>query len=429
MKKFVLSLILSVSLIGSAFCENIFSHRFFEVKLDVPVTVSNNVIGITDVFKKTVVIDLPQIADNLKLSGGANIRADAAPSLSINLDIPNGLIFGVNVGAEADVSLGLSKELFDFIGHGNENMQKEFKQSTNNTYVDVFANAAVTGGWNTKKQRTVVTGTVFAPLAHLDAGNTYIRVYNNADTNEAGVEANLDARVYSAAQYNDQFTDYFSFLSEGAQGAGFDLSADVQRDLFRFLTVGAKARIPIVPGRLSYCSSIQEKYEYSINFEDYLNDDSEGDGSQSSGSGEASGTSGEEGFETPQLGEFTKLDKPYEIHRPLKLGVSANFHPFGTLLTTSGYLGIGVRHPFAKDSSETDFYVDYAVAGKLSLWNILNFEISHSYYDQLFKNEFALALNIRLVEVDAGISMTSASFAKSFTGAGIGAFVTVAVGF
>ena len=99
MKKFVLSIILSVSLIGSAFCENIFSHRFFEVKLDVPVTVSNNVIGLTDIFQKTVVIDLPQIADNLKLSGGANIRADASPTLSINLDIPNGLIFGVNVGA------------------------------------------------------------------------------------------------------------------------------------------------------------------------------------------------------------------------------------------------------------------------------------------------------------------------------------------
>jgi hypothetical protein len=59
----------------------------------------------------------------------------------------------------------------------------------------------------------------------------------------------------------------------------------------------------------------------------------------------------------------------------------------------------------------------------------LNFELSHSYIDQLFRNEFAVAVNIRLVEVDAGISLQSASFAKSFTGAGLGAFVTVSIGF
>ena len=431
MKKFVLSIILSVSLIGSAFCENIFSHRFFEVKLDVPVTVSNNVIGLTDIFQKTVVIDLPQIADNLKLSGGANIRADASPTLSINLDIPNGLIFGISLGAEADVSLGLSNHIFEFIGHGNEGMPAEFTQKTTNTYVDVFANAAITGGWNTKKQRTVVTGTLFAPVAHLDAGDTSITVYNNADKNEAGVKANIDAKVYACAQYNDQMSDFMALIDEGSKGMGFDLSADVQRDLFRFLTVGAKARIPLVPGRLSYFSSVEQKYEYSINFDDYLNGETEGqgEGEGSSSQGTSNEAEQEQAFEAPKLGEFTKLDKPYEIHRPLKLGVSADFHPFGTLLTTSGYLGIGVRHPFAKNTNETDWYIDYAVAGKLSLWNILNFEISHSYYDELFKNEFALALNIRLVEVDAGISMTSASFAKSFTGAGIGAFVTVAIGF
>ena len=69
------------------------------------------------------------------------------------------------------------------------------------------------------------------------------------------------------------------------------------------------------------------------------------------------------------------------------------------------------------------------VSGRLSLWNILSFELSHSRMDEIFKNELAVALNIRLVEVDAGVSFQSADFAKSFTGAGVGAFVTVCVGF
>ena len=78
---------------------------------------------------------------------------------------------------------------------------------------------------------------------------------------------------------------------------------------------------------------------------------------------------------------------------------------------------------------ETQFYVDYSVAGRLSLWNILSLSLSHSYMDEIFKNEIALALNIRLAEVDAGVSFQSPSFTKSFTGAGVGAFVTVCVGF
>ena len=163
-----------------------------------------------------------------------------------------------------------------------------------------------------------------------------------------------------------------------------------------------------------------------------MNKDSDEENSEENSQENTSSEETEENSEnknTPELGDFVKLDQPYEIHRPMKLGISANFHPFGSLLTTDGYIGVGVRHPFAKDVSETKVYLDYSVAGRLSFWNFLSFEVSHSYMDQLFKNEFAVALNIRLVEVDAGVSLQSASFAKSFKGAGLGAFVTVAIGF
>ena len=426
MKKLILSLIISVSLAGMAFSESIFAHRFFEVKLNVPVSASNNIMGLTEIFQKTVTVDLPKIADEVSLSGGAFIKAQAAPSLSINLDIPNGLILGFNAGAEADVSLGLSKDIFEFIGHGNEGMGTNFTQKTTNTYADLFAQASMTGGWNGKKSRIAVTATGFKALAHVDAGDTYIKIFNNEETNEFGVEAKVDAKLYTSTDINEGFSDIQAFIPFAGTGTGFDLSADVQRDLFRFLTVGAKARIPIVPSKLSMCSTVSESFNFSTSFDELMNGSSE-DGNTTTDGDNTSGSTGDE--EKSMLSAFTKLDKPYEIHRPLKLGVSANFHPFGTLLTTSGYLGIGVRHPFAKDTSETNFYVDYSVAGRLSLWNVLSFELSHSYYDQIFKNEVALALNIRLIEVDAGVSFTSASFAQSFTGAGLGAFVTVAVGF
>ncbi len=80
MKKLIITCALFASLMTAAFAENIFSHRFFEIKIDVPVAVSNNFIGITDIFKEKVVIDLPKIADSMGKSG-ACINADVALSL------------------------------------------------------------------------------------------------------------------------------------------------------------------------------------------------------------------------------------------------------------------------------------------------------------------------------------------------------------
>ena len=111
MKKLALSFVLLVSLIGTSFAENFFAHRFFEIKVDVPVSVSNNLISLTDIFQETAIIDLPQIADNVK-NGGAAIKAGATPSVGVKIDIPRGLIFGVSVGADAQASVGLSNDLF-----------------------------------------------------------------------------------------------------------------------------------------------------------------------------------------------------------------------------------------------------------------------------------------------------------------------------
>ena len=54
MKKLIVTLALFASLISAAFAENIFSHRFFEIKLDVPVNISNNLIAVADIFKEKV---------------------------------------------------------------------------------------------------------------------------------------------------------------------------------------------------------------------------------------------------------------------------------------------------------------------------------------------------------------------------------------
>ena len=430
MKKLIITCALFASLISAAFAENIFSHRFFEIKLDLPVSVSNNLIAVTDIFKEKVVIDLPKIADDMDKNGAA-INANVAPTLSVGIDIPKGLIFGVKAGAEASAGVGLSKDIFEFIGKGNVG-KDSVTAKMNNTFADLFAFASVNAGWNGKKLRVNANASAFWALAHMEASDTYVKIYQNEEKESLGVEAQVDAKLYSTVDLKSQVTDIQAIFNETKANLGFDVGADVNYKLFRYLDVGGRARVPLVPSHLTKLSAVNYQFEKEFNLMEMMGSKSEeeGEGSGSSGSTESSEEEEEaaEGLDA-FISDPVTLTKPYAIHRPMKLGVSANFHPFGTLLSTKGYLGLGIRHPFASEKSETDTYVEYEVGGRLSLWNLLSFEASHSYYDEIFKNEFKVAVNIRLVEVDAGVSLQSANFAKSFQGAGLGAFVSVALGF
>ena len=449
MKKLILTCALFASIITAACAESNFAHRFFEIKVDVPVSISNNLIALTDIFneEETIRIDLPKIAD--QIGKGAAINANLTPSISVGLDIPKGLIFGVNLGAEASMGVGLSRDIFEFIGKGNVG-KTELTAQLYNTYADLFAVGSVNGGWNGKKLRLNVTGSAFWALAHLEASDTYATVYTNKkdengnDTNTMGMEAQLDAKLYTTvdASNMEAVKDLQALWNNTKGNLGFDIAADARYELFRFLSIGAKTRVPIVPSRLTMVSGVHyEMTPVEINIMDMIGSSANGEGS-GEGSGSGSGSSSEEeSTEEPQLiSAAVPLSTPYAIHRPMKIGISADFHPFGTLLTTNGYLGLGIRHPFSNGMNKAlkaiqgnidspDTFVEYEIGGKLSLWNILTFKASHSYYDEIFKNEFVVALNIRLVEVDAGVSLQSANFAKSFQGAGLGAFVTVCLGF
>ena len=94
-----------------------------------------------------------------------------------------------------------------------------------------------------------------------------------------------------------------------------------------------------------------------------------------------------------------------------------------------GTLGIGIQHPFSPNPAETYFYVDYLVGAKISLYNILSLYVSTERTDEIYKHKAMLALNFRLVEIDAGVAFESANLQTSFKGPGLGAFVTASVGF
>ena len=65
------------------------------------------------------------------------------------LDIPKGLIFGGTAGAQLYESFTIGKELFYFLGYGNELNQDITIPFTG--YGDIFVYTKVDLGWNFKK--------------------------------------------------------------------------------------------------------------------------------------------------------------------------------------------------------------------------------------------------------------------------------------
>ena len=88
----------------------------------------------------------------------------------------------------------------------------------------------------------------------------------NDETNKTGFEANIEAKGYTIVD-TDQLSDINSVLGSVKGNLGFDIGAKYQRDLFRFLTVGGSAQIPIVPSKLSVGYSVEYNYnkEFDLN--------------------------------------------------------------------------------------------------------------------------------------------------------------------
>ena len=178
----------------------------------------------------------------------------------------------------------------------------------------------------------------------------------------------------------------------------------------------------MMPSHLNYKTTVNYSNEWPISIDQLIGNKKESE-EESSESGTTEAKPGmDQLFSDPVAAK-------YYIHRPMKLAVSADFKPFSWLMSYYGPLGIGIKHPFAKNRAETYVYLDYLIGTKLSLVNIISLYLSTERTDEIFKHKATLALNFRLVEVDAGIAFESSNIKTNFKGSGLGAFVTACIGF
>lgn len=431
MKRLVVILSSFILLISSSFAgaADFFDHRIFEIKLNVPVNVSNNTLTLADFLQEQVIIDLKELYNDMPRKG-FNTTLDVMPSAAITLDFKKGLHFGASAGVDAYANAGISKDLFRFIAKGNE-LNENFKVSVDG-YADVFAFTQLDIGFNLNKFNIVVQPSLYASLAHAVTNDSYVMAKtgeNNAY--DLIMKGNMD--IYSSVPMDQEFfgnsnTMVNKLINNLGPSLGFDLGGKVSYKLTDFLTLSGSVRLPIAPSHLNTKTSLNFEKTLSFSLDSLINKKEEGSEEGENGEGEES-SEPEEVTETGSTSIFTDpVSVQYYINRPMKLSVSAEFAPFW-LMKTYGTLGIGIKHPFAQSRSESYFYVDYLIGTKISLLNIISLYLSTERTDEIFKHKATLALNLRLVEVDAGIALESANLQTSFKGSGLGAFVTACIGF
>lgn len=398
MKK-IYSLFLVVSVIISiGFSKNFLSERFFEYQIGVPVDISNNAINLDDIFQKTLTLDLTKIAEEMP-SEGLNIIVNTKPYMAINLNIAC-IHIGMKAGVDVYEKMGISKDLFDFLGKGNE--VGETLTFDFNNYTDLFAFCEADVGIDFDKFSIHVIPSLFAPVFSSSGSIAKVTFLNDEEGNiiftidtDVSVYSNLDA-------FNEKMvSDLFS------SGTGFDMGVAASLPFGSKLTFSGTARFPIVPGSYKYVYSSSYETTMTMNILDSASNSSDSDGNIQDLSKEV-------------------LNERVYINRPMKFNLYANYYPMGNIVQFCAGAGIGVYHPFLNESF---VYPEYYLSAGVNLIDLIKASISTEYTNQIFKHQIAFGINIRLIEIDCGVSLQSTNLMKSFSNNGFGAYAIVSIGF
>ena len=395
MKKIFASLISIFIISFSCNAYNWFDDRYFEMGLDFSFGFSNNALQANDILTKNLVIDFKELSSRVPNSG-MQFNFYANPALSFKLDLRK-IQIGLKSGVDSWSRTALSKDLFDYLGNGNELYQTvEISQKVN---ADVFAYEEILIGFKIKKFKISVKPAFFVPILHVGSSDGALTLENLEDGSII-VDYKSEMEIYSA----------FGFDNEGfAPGVGFDIAGSVSYPLFDFLTLTANARIPFIPGSLKYKTTQTITMNFETSVDKIIN-----------------GNLGSNNFDSSRS---DSVSTTYYINRPMKFSVFGDFNLFDNFVLFTGGLGLGFRHPFTDDIDTFEFFGEYYLGGSFTLLKILKFTFSTEYFEQLFIHQIALMANLRVFELDFGINAQSADFIRSCSGSGLGGFIGLKFGY
>lgn len=393
MKK-IIFLLLSFLIFSTAlFSKDFFDGRFLELKAGSNVSFSNNTYSLDQLFVQDLVIDLRDLADNVPASG-FSVAGNASPLAALKFRI-GGLSLGLNAGVEMHEQMNIAKDLFDFLGYGNE-IGKTISVDVDNN-LDIFAFVNFDLAFEVKRFQIKVTPSFFAPLFATTGTVGTVSILNDSYGN---VIARLDANTGLYTTFNMEEKKFN--VEDVVKSAGFDIAGQVNVPISEKLKLEAKTRIPIIPGRLNKMTLISGTFLM-----------------------EANALSMSDMTTYKNFDYANDLDASYQVNRPMKVNAYFDYKPMAKLLDIRAGFGLGINHPFTEN---TTYYPEYYFGIDLNLLRMFTFKLSSEYTDKVYIHQFGFDFNVRFIELDVGISAQSNDFVKSFTGTGLGAYAFITLG-
>lgn len=380
-------------------------RRIFEIGFDTDVGFSNNYFAVSELMKKELEIDLRKIADEIDKKG-LSFDIIFLSDFFMNLNLKNGVSVGLSSGIETSGNGTISKELFEFLGYGNELNEKI--SVSGNLDSNLFAYAKTDVAFDIKGFRVSVGPAVFFPVFHVETTKFDSHFLNKSDgALEAAVSIGykINSCMPLEPVFDGDFSDLMRFNNMDYT-VGFDLSTSIEHQIFNTLLGRAYMRLPIVPGSMENIvySSVEMRYGADDIFDMMKN---EGENL------------------TFDSGENVYGKERYWISRPFRTGAEIAWRPFGNWMRFNALLGFGVKYPWTEDAKA---YVEYKASVETSIFNVIGVNFSSAYLNEVFIHQAGFMLNCRVLEFDFGVSAQGANFKKSCLGSGLGVYTGLRIG-
>lgn len=408
---------------ASAFAELYPSSRYFEVGVDATVQIDQNTLSAGDILVENLVIDFSKYAQSMGEDGFV-MNFAFSPKAFVNLNTP---LFSAGVFTDVKTSARVStgKGLFEFLGNGNTS---DTFGTTMSTQMDMFVEVGAPVKFSFGSFKLRVTPTYYVPIVYVPRTEVPLSVtMDDKHLFAAKASANLD--IYSLVDIGLMFDENMAFLGPDAliesmqspevqdkiaSSGGFTLGLGAELPLFHTLDVGAYADVPIIPGHLKYKSSVTA--EFAAEMAPLL------DTMSSGGSTEVT---------TDYSAKFNGTTaSDYSVCTPLRVGLEAAWRPFGKWLTFRPKFALAARNPFGEDfDPKYSMFPEYSLSAEMRLLYILGLDFCTSYINQVYSQQFGLALNLRIAELDVKVATSGADFAKTWSLTGAQVMAGVRVGF
>ncbi|GHV02663.1 hypothetical protein FACS189485_03750 [Spirochaetia bacterium] len=351
----------------------------------------NSLIGVGDILKKEIVIDLDDIYDKMPENGvgiGTNL---ALRPFYVNIYVPKlGMGFGLFTNVDGRFDGALRKNMFDIITQGNSSGDPN-KSGDIDVSGAVFAEAGLSwrGSFLKDKLHISAAPAYYVPLIYIPKSNLRLELEaekpENNDRLYVGITGDLDL--------------YHVFSDSAKIGGGADLSVTGEYALFPILDVGGTlSHIPIVPATLSNGKKFAVKGDI-VNTPTLLE-----------GIGETD----------IRLGDGESIvDR--QVVRPMRFDVYVLYRPFRTdLLTIKPSIGFTAINP-----SEETYFNGILEAqlhvGKLrnNPGNLFKLYLNTGIEEGYWRHKLGFALNFRAVELDFETGLKSQDYLKSYQASGL----------